>query len=282
MVRIATSPAAFDAIYATLPLGSVGYEVEANERGERYVWLAAVVVNKLAAMRGPGETYSDAILRLVGMEGVRAHATGRFWPEPLITVNPHFERGASIDELVADGTLCAETGRIFRIEGQALELYRHQAQAISKAAAKQSFVVTTGTGSGKSLCFFVPIIDRAIRARLAGEPPRTKAIIVYPMNALANSQINEITKFLDQSGLPEALLPTCARYTGQERDDERDRIRARKPDILLTNFMMLELLMTRQGARDREILIAPLTWISWFWTSSTRIAAARVRTSRCS
>ena len=74
------------------------------------------------------------------------------------------------------------------------------------------------------------------------------------MNALANSQINEITKFLDQSGLPEKLLPTCARYTGQERDDERDRIRARKPDILLTNFMMLELLMTRQGERDREII----------------------------
>ncbi len=74
------------------------------------------------------------------------------------------------------------------------------------------------------------------------------------MNALANSQINEITKFLDQSGLPEALLPTCARYTGEERDDERDRIRARKPDILLTNFMMLEFLMTRQGERDREII----------------------------
>ena len=46
------------------------------------------------------------------------YATGRFWPEALITVNPHFERGASIEELVANGTLCAETGRIFRIEGQ--------------------------------------------------------------------------------------------------------------------------------------------------------------------
>jgi hypothetical protein len=120
------------------------------------------------------------------------YATGAFWPEPLITINPHFERGAKIDELVADGTLRPETGRVFRADGKTLELYRHQAQAISKAAAGQSFVVSTGTGSGKSLCFFVPIIDRAIRARLAGDPPRTKAIIVYPMNALANSQINEI------------------------------------------------------------------------------------------
>jgi len=49
------------------------------------------------------------------------YASGRFWPEPLITVNPHFERGATISELVADGTLRAETGRIFRIDGKALE-----------------------------------------------------------------------------------------------------------------------------------------------------------------
>ena len=182
------------------------------------------------------------------------YATRRFWPEPLITVNPHFERGASIDELVADGSLLPETAHVFRIDGESIELYRHQAQAIAKAAAGQSFVVTTGTGSGKSLCFFVPIIDRAIRARTEGQAPRTKAIIVYPMNALANSQIEEITRFLNQSGLSPNLLPTCARYTGQESGEERDRIRAEKPDILLTNFMMLELLMTRQSERDREVI----------------------------
>ena len=66
MVRIAITTEAFEAIARTLPLGSVGYEAEANERGERYVWLAAAVVNKLGAMRGPGESYSDVILRLAG------------------------------------------------------------------------------------------------------------------------------------------------------------------------------------------------------------------------
>ena len=53
--------------FRTLPLGSVGYENE-DERGERFVWLAPNVVNRLRAMRGPGESYSDAILRLVGTE----------------------------------------------------------------------------------------------------------------------------------------------------------------------------------------------------------------------
>jgi Lhr-like helicase len=182
------------------------------------------------------------------------YASRRFWPEPLISINPHFERAASIDELVADGSISLETGKVFRIDGQGITLYRHQAQAVSKAAAGQSFVVTTGTGSGKSLCFFVPIIEHAIRARASGEPLRTKAIIVYPMNALANSQMKELEKFLDQSGLPPYLRPTYARYTGQESAEERELIRAAKPDILLTNFMMLELLMTRQNERDKAVI----------------------------
>jgi hypothetical protein len=107
------------------------------------------------------------------VEGI--YATRRFWPEPLISLNPHFERDAGIDTLVAEGSLHPHTGNVFRVGGQPITLYRHQAQSIAKAAARQSFVVTTGTGSGKSFCFFVPIIDAAIRARVAGEAPRTRA-----------------------------------------------------------------------------------------------------------
>lgn len=96
-----------------------------------------------------------------------------------------------------------DTAAVFRADDKPIILHRHQAQAT--ALARQSFVVTTGTGSGKSLCFFVPIIDAAVRARIAGEPRRTRAAIVYPMNALANSQMGELEKFLDQSGLPDGL-----------------------------------------------------------------------------
>jgi hypothetical protein len=69
MIRIAITVEAFEAIARTLPLGSVHYENKTNERGERYVWLEEVWVNRLGAMRGPSESYSDAILRLVEMEG---------------------------------------------------------------------------------------------------------------------------------------------------------------------------------------------------------------------
>lgn len=66
MIKIAISQAAFDALAATLPLGSVGYENQINERGERLIWLDHGVVARLRAMRGPGESYSDALLRLAG------------------------------------------------------------------------------------------------------------------------------------------------------------------------------------------------------------------------
>jgi hypothetical protein len=64
MIKIAITVEAFEAIASTLPLGSVGYENEANERGERLIWLEPNVVNRLRAVRGPDESYSDVILRL--------------------------------------------------------------------------------------------------------------------------------------------------------------------------------------------------------------------------
>jgi hypothetical protein len=64
MVRIAITVEAFEAICATLPVGSVGVESEANERGERLIWLEDAMADRLGAMRGPGEGYSDVVLRI--------------------------------------------------------------------------------------------------------------------------------------------------------------------------------------------------------------------------
>ena len=64
MVRIAISQAAFDAIAQTLALGGVGFENATNEKGERLIWLEPNVIDRLRSLRGPGESYSDVILRL--------------------------------------------------------------------------------------------------------------------------------------------------------------------------------------------------------------------------
>ena len=184
----------------------------------------------------------------------REYDEGRFWPDALLSINPRYETGPTVDDLVGSGDLEPETAQIFQFGSTPIRFYRHQGQAIAKARAGNSFVVTTGTGSGKSLCFFVPIVDTIVRARKAGEARRTRAIIIYPMNALANSQINEIDKFISQSDLPNELKPVVNRYTGQESQEERQRIAANPPDILLTNFMMAELLLTRQDILDTQVV----------------------------
>jgi len=68
MIRIAVTAAAFEAVAATLPLGSVGYEREPGEKGEILIWLERTAADRLSAMRGPGESYSDVILRLIELE----------------------------------------------------------------------------------------------------------------------------------------------------------------------------------------------------------------------
>ena len=64
MIRISITAAAFEAIAATLPFGSAGFEREPDAKGERQIWLEQRFVDRLCAMRGPGESYSDVILRL--------------------------------------------------------------------------------------------------------------------------------------------------------------------------------------------------------------------------
>jgi ATP-dependent helicase YprA (DUF1998 family) len=141
----------------------------------------------------------------------RQYDAGRFWPDALLSLNPRFLKGDTVDDLVASGDLDDATGQIFRFGDKPLRFHRHQAQSIAKARAGQSYVVTTGTGSGKSLCFFVPVVDAIIRRRKAGKPRGAIAIIVYPMNALANSQIKEIEGFISPSGLAGGHLIRFAR-----------------------------------------------------------------------
>ncbi len=181
-----------------------------------------------------------------------------FWPEPLLQLNPAFSGGGTIDDLVEQGVLTEECARIFRIRessedhrGALLPLHRHQHEAILQAHEGRSYVLTTGTGSGKSLAYIVPIVDRVLRT---GSGRGIQAIIVYPMNALANSQHEELGKFINTS-YPEGQAPVrFARYTGQERREAREAMRTNPPDVLLTNYMMLELMLTRR--EDRELVRA--------------------------
>lgn len=189
----------------------------------------------------------------------KIHEQQRYWPAPLIQVNPNFKAGSTVEELVDAGVLHEECRQIFRAKksassmGVSLCLHHHQQEAIERAQEGESYVLTTGTGSGKSLSYFIPIIDAILKAKASDPEAKTCAIIIYPMNALANSQLEELGKFLgDYAHGAEPI--TYGRYTGQESEDERRHIASNPPDILLTNFMMLELLMIRQDDKDKAVI----------------------------
>jgi len=187
----------------------------------------------------------------------RELAQGALWPDPLVQLNPSFVKGESVDALVADGLLHPLCQRIFRIKrnaadpGAPIRLYKHQSDAVKLALTGESYILTTGTGSGKSLAYIVPIVNHVLQR---GSGKGIQAIIVYPMNALVNSQWQELNKFLNY-GFPDGRGPvTFARYTGQESEEQKAAVKESPPDILLTNYVMLELILTRH--EDRALVRA--------------------------
>jgi superfamily II DNA/RNA helicase len=167
-------------------------------------------------------------------------AGGKFWPEPLLQFNPAFEPGATIKALCDAGTLHKDIEKIFT----GFSLYRHQVEAISLGSREEDFVVTSGTGSGKSLTYLGTIFNHLLKN---GNGHGIQAVIVYPMNALINSQTKEINKYRDNyKKIAGSEFPiSYEQYTGQEDQSVRNRVRDNPPDIILTNYMMLELILTR-------------------------------------
>jgi superfamily II DNA/RNA helicase len=171
---------------------------------------------------------------------------GKLWPEPLLQFNPSFEMYGSLDDLVASGTLHTDIRDIFK----GYKLYHHQVEAIRLGTAGKDFIVTSGTGSGKSLTYIGSIFHHLLST------PGSKgvtAVVVYPMNALINSQFEEFTRYKKnyEETTGKAFPITFGQYTGQEGEDAREKMRDNPPQILLTNYMMLELLLTR--VRERSI-----------------------------
>ncbi len=221
----------------------------------------AVVADYRAFTEGPVDPRAEDIRDL--LDGQRQ--AGDQWPNPWISLNPSFAPGGSISALVDEGLLHPQCREIFRVKSHLhdqgedeLHLHRHQADAIRAARSGGSYVLTTGTGSGKSLAYIIPIVDSILGRRESSSPTAVgvKAIVVYPMNALANSQVGELDKFL-RFGFPEGRGPvTFRRYTGQESEAERHEILAHPPDILLTNYVMLELILARPNERDALVRAA--------------------------
>ena len=204
---------------------------------------------------------------------------------PYVSLSRPFRQGAAVASLVAEGLLHPHLGE--RIPREITHLYSHQERAIRAIAEGRTTLVSTGTGSGKTECFLYPIISRCLTLRGEGAPPGISAVIVYPMNALAEDQLMRLRGVLAGTGIPFGI------YVGKTPERETDvvgvRLRAgssradyaarlararregsgetvypgeevcsrevmrtpgRQPRILLTNVKQLELLLTRQQDAD--------------------------------
>lgn len=174
----------------------------------------------------------------------------RLWPDALLQLSPSYEAGGGVGELVSQKVLHSLCEQIFcGANGSPFELYRHQREAILKAKDSHNYIVTSGTGSGKSLAYFIPIFDAVLR----GDPSEQKvrAIVVYPMNALVNSQEEALkewaTGFEKRTG--QRLPIRFGKYTGQESDATKTQLQQNPPHILLTNYVMLEMMLLRPSER---------------------------------
>jgi ATP-dependent helicase YprA (DUF1998 family) len=170
----------------------------------------------------------------------------RLWPNFLLQISPAYARPATVDELVAQNVLHTTTAHIFRTpESHPFHLYQHQIEAVDKARCGTSYVVTSGTGSGKSWTYFLPIVDSLVRQPMTGE--RVAALAVYPMNALVNSQLQALERLREgyERRTGRAFPVTFAKFTGETNDAAREDLRQHPPQILLTNYVMAELLLVR-------------------------------------
>ena len=187
---------------------------------------------------------------------------GMFSSGPYLDVTDSFVTGKTLEQLMEEGQI--EPG--FSSIGIPMDrpLYKHQQIALERIQKGKNLVVSTGTGSGKTECFLIPILNALIaehRQHKLG--PGVRALLIYPMNALANDQVERLRGLL-------ASVPyiTYGSYTGQTKNTEkealadyralndgkepaenelisRDQMKASPPNILITNYAMLEYLMVR-------------------------------------
>lgn len=185
---------------------------------------------------------------------------------PLLEATAEFKLGRTIQQFVAEGILnerfehlCSEVLPFNR------PLYLHQDQAIEKIVANnRNVVVTTGTGSGKTETFLIPILNHLLKEEKEGTlgNPGVRALLLYPMNALANDQVKRLRKLLanyssitfgryigdtDQS-YKDAKEKYARQFGGNHLPNElicRDQMQEKPPHFLITNYAMLEFLLLR-------------------------------------
>ena len=180
---------------------------------------------------------------------------------PYLQIYHNYPVSVSISELISEGILSKE---FFELKYRPFfehKLYVHQETAIRKVVGGRNIVVSTGTGSGKTECFIIPLLNSLMREKEKGTlSSGVRIMLLYPMNALANDQLERMREIL--LNYPSITFGT---FTGETEDtkmlaDQRDEgmikrlpneiydrasFRKSPPNILITNYAMLEHLLIK-------------------------------------
>lgn len=198
---------------------------------------------------------------------------------PFISITSPYKKEKTLSELIDSnkGLFSEFLNEIIPFQKH---LYAHQVKAIEKAARGESIVVTTGTSSGKTECFLIPVINQLLKEKEQNPDkvlsPGVRTLIIYPLNALVNDQLKRLffDDELDENGNPKNIFHylkekypdiKVGMYIGDSPENDknvddslrqvakeypnivitREDMRANPPHILITNYTMLEYLLLR-------------------------------------
>lgn len=208
------------------------------------------------------ETYRRFLLSTFGMEDPvysrqfkeALDEPGTIAAGPYISMSDPFKKGKTLFELADEGIVAKTVTNIQKFH-PSRQLYTHQEKAIREAKEGRNLVVTTGTGSGKTESFLIPIINHLLMEKERGTlSPGVRALLIYPMNALVNDQIDRLRKLL----VDEPKI-TFGKFTGETPEkgeyedsipneiDCRSEMRENPPHILISNYAMMEYMLLRPG-----------------------------------
>ena len=209
------------------------------------------------------EKYNEQLKAALGKPGAISDG-------PYISMSDPYEKGSTLEQLAEEGIVSKDILNIPNFH-PTRPLYRHQEQAVRKAVEGKNLIVTTGTGSGKTESFLIPVINQLLREKEQGTlGPGVRTLIIYPMNALVNDQIRRLRELLANMDGDRKI--TFGRFTGETKetykeavqkyaevedtdsnplsDNEiisREQMRINPPNILITNYAMLEYMLLRPG-----------------------------------
>lgn len=197
----------------------------------------------------------------------------QFTNGPILEATPPFRTGCFIKDLIEEKLLTSKLESFVYDAFPYLQnspLYLHQEKALRKILKGRNVVITSGTASGKTECFLIPIYNNLLQEYEEGKlTPGVRALLLYPMNALANDQLRRLRNIarVMERKIPEVKI-TFGRYVGDtpesKREGEeqfrlrnpgvepvksellsREEMRENPPHILITNYAMLEYLLLR-------------------------------------